>query len=266
MICRIFLIFLTIGFVAIENAIGQTEPLKVIEKQLNAYSENNLQEKIFAHLDKSFYLAGEKIWFKLYNVDGIIHKPLAFSKVAYVELVNNENKPVLQGKIELKDGLGNGSFYIPTNFNSGKYVLRAYTSWMKNSSTDFFFHKEITVVNSLKRLGVKQEANSTGFDIQFFPEGGNIVAGIEGKIAFIATDNNSKGIAFKGFVLNQKNDTLARFKPLKFGIGNFLLKPVSAEKYRAVIVSDGKTIAKELPAILEQGYALRLEEDENNFG
>src|SRR5205823_2009621 len=109
-----------------------------------------LQEKIFLHSDKSFYLTGEIVWFKLYDVDASLHRPLDLSKIGYVEILAADQKPLFQAKIELRDGIGHGSFFIPSSINSGNYRLRAYTNWMKNFSADFYFEKTITIVNPLK--------------------------------------------------------------------------------------------------------------------
>ncbi|HVX25588.1 MAG TPA: hypothetical protein VHB70_04565, partial [Parafilimonas sp.] len=54
-----------------------------------------LQEKIFAHTDKDFYVDGEILWFKLYDVSADSLKPLSLSHVAYVEILNAQQKPVL---------------------------------------------------------------------------------------------------------------------------------------------------------------------------
>src|SRR5450432_1397916 len=147
-----------------------------------------LEEKVFVHTDKSFYLAGEIIWFKLYVVDGSRHKPVDLSKLGYVEVLSADQRPVLQGKIALKEGFGDGSFQLPFSLHSGNYTFRAYTHWMKNFSPDHYFEKNITIVNSLKNAAPSGTAMAAGsaadlpgaYDIQFFPEGGNMVAGTPG--------------------------------------------------------------------------------------
>ena len=45
-----------------------------IKNQFDQYRKNVLQEKLYVHTDKNFYLSGEIIWFKLYNVDASFHK------------------------------------------------------------------------------------------------------------------------------------------------------------------------------------------------
>ena len=127
------------------------------EKMLNAVpsfantAAPTFHEKIFVHTDKSFYLAGELLWFKIYQADGYLNLPIDISKVSYVEVLSNDKKPVLQAKISMTSGTGSGSFFIPPSMPSGNYLLRAYTNWMKNFEPDLYFEKTITIVNPLKR-------------------------------------------------------------------------------------------------------------------
>ena len=118
---------------------------------LSRYEATERAEKIYIQTDKTFYTAGEILWMKAYLVDAIKHQPYFLSKVAYVELISREAKPVLQAKLSMQNGSGGGSFFLPISLPSGSYKLRAYTSWMKNLGPDYFFEKNITVVNTQKR-------------------------------------------------------------------------------------------------------------------
>lgn len=217
-----------------------------------------LYEKIFVHTDKSFYLAGELIWFKIYQADGYLHLPIDVSKITYVEVLSNDKKPVLQAKISMTSGAGNGSFFIPPSLPSGNYILRAYTNWMKNFSADQYFEKQITIINSLKRPDWKSP-DVTRYNIEFFPEGGNLVAGLTGKVAFRITDYSGKGVNCSGVVINQANDTVASIKTERFGIGTFVFSPQPGLSYKAVMRVNDTIITKELPPVHEKGYAMRLE-------
>ena len=110
------------------------------------------EEKIFVHTDKEFYLAGEILWFKLYVLDAASHRQTGLSKIAYVEIVSNDQHPALQAKIALADGLGNGSFQLPFSIHSGNYIFRAYTRWMINAGPELYFEKTITILNTLQAL------------------------------------------------------------------------------------------------------------------
>ncbi len=238
------------------QAFGQQE-LNDIPAAFHEYNSRALTEKIFTHTDKDLYLAGEIVWFKLYVVNGDDNKPIDVSKVAYVEILDRDEKSVLQGKIALDRGTGNGSLYIPLSFNSGVYRLRAYTNWMKNFDPGYYFEKPVTIVNSIRSLN-KQAPLSRNYDLQFFPEGGNLVQGIQSKVAFKLVDQSGKGIDCKGSVVNKNNDTVVTFQPFKFGIGNFLFTPEAGDNYKAIVQLPDTTFTRELPAALEQGYVLRV--------
>ncbi len=237
---------------------GQEDKVISLVNSLNSYSRQNFQEKIFAHTDKSFYVCGEIIWFKLYNTDASFNKPLTISKIAYVELLSSDQKPVLQAKIELKDGTGSGSFLLPFSLNSGTYVLRAYTNWMKNYSPEFFFESRLTVINTLKKLNITK-SDSIAYDARFYPEGGNLVNSLESKVAFHVVAENGKGLDCKGIVYDQNNDSITSFRPLRFGMGHFSFTPVKGNSYKAIIqTDDGKTITRALPSAYESGYVMKL--------
>jgi hypothetical protein len=237
-----------------------------IKQQFNRYQTKAFQEKIFVHTDKTFYVAGEIIWFKIYNVDAYFNKPLSLEKLAYIEITNKDQKPVLQTKVDLKDGSGNGSFLLPLSINSGTFILRAYTSWMKNFGSGYYFEQPITIVNSLKKPKWQELETPSKYDVQFFPEGGNLVDGLQSKIAFKVTDQYGKGINCKGIIINQKKDTVTSFKSLRFGMGGFLLTPVKDAEYKAIItLEDNQTITQLLPVAYSAGYVMQVTNVDSNL-
>ncbi|WP_114939784.1 hypothetical protein [Mucilaginibacter endophyticus] len=245
------------------NSLAQTA--NQITDSFNKYWQTTVQEKIFVHTDKSAYITGEILWFKIYNVDATYHKPLGLSKVVYVDVLDDKQNAIIQTKIEMKNGLGSGSVYVPISASNGNYKLRAYTSWMKNFSPDYYFEKTIAIVNPLKSPEVQAKAQSSAYDVQFFPEGGNLVAGINSKVAFKVTAPDGTGLSeYRGFVVDQKNDTVARFQPLKFGIGSFSFTPAAGNVYKAIIKpANSAAVNKELPAVNNQGYAMSVKDAGN---
>lgn len=236
---------------------SQAQLLNEVQSSFKNYSQDAPQEKVFVHTDKGAYLTGEILWFKVYVVDGSYHKPIDLSKVAYVEVLDDALNPVMQAKVELHNGVGSGSLYIPVTLKNGNYHLRAYTNWMKNFSPDFYFDKKITIVNP-QRAPVLAKSNTTDLDIQFFPEGGDLVNGITSKVGFKAVNKSGMGIDFIGALIDQKNDTIAKFQPLKFGMGNFSFTPVAGNTYKAVLKMGSTLMVKDMPTINEKGYVMTL--------
>lgn len=235
------------------------QSLDNIKQRFDDYNQTVLQEKIYAHTDKDFYLTGEIMWFKLYNVDAGTNKPIKVSKVAYVEVLDDANNSVLQGKIALSNGLGNGSFYIPVTLKNGNYRVRAYTSWMKNFSADLFFEKQVKIVNPLFEPGSIAKAPEGKYEIKFFPEGGNLVNGLTSTVGFKITGADGKGAALNGVIINQRNDTVARYKTLKFGMGSFEFTPRAGDNYKAVMrIGRDNALIGDFPAAYDKGYVIHL--------
>jgi hypothetical protein len=241
---------------------AQTQKTDSLQNQFLQYHSQALQEKIFVHIDKTFYLAGENIWFKIYDVDGCANKPLNISKIAYVEIINKEQKSLLQTKVELKEGSGSGSLTIPSSIASGNYEFRCYTNWMKNFDPDFYFEQQLTIINTLNPSAINAKSADI-FSIQFFPEGGNLVQGLSSTIGFKATNQNGEGIDCAGTIINQKNDTVAKFQSFRFGIGHFILTPAKDEKYYAVLKINDSVVVRQLPTAYEKGFVMNLQETNN---
>jgi hypothetical protein len=231
-----------------------------IPDKFDTYRQQYLQEKIFVHTDKKNYVTGEICWFKIYVTDAYFNRPLHLDKVAYIEISDKNNQPVLQAKIALNKATGNGSFYLPAGIASGNYRLRAYTNWMKNGGADYFFEKMITIINPEKIITENIVQTKPVYEIAFFPEGGNLVNGLESKVGFKINNQYGKGTDAEGFLINGQGDTITAFHTLKFGLGSFSFTPAEGYQYKALIkLTGGEQLQKELPAAYKNGYVMHLE-------
>lgn len=232
-----------------------------VRDRLSQYNRSTLQEKLFVHLDRPLYVVGETLWFTTYCVEGSSHRPLDVSKIAYLEVLDKESNPVVQTKIALAKGQGEGSVRLPATLAAGTYTVRSYTSWMKNFSPDFFFESAITVLNPFERPEAQPLASGEvpAYDVQFFPEGGYLVHQLESRVAFRAIGPDGKGIHFRGVIVDEHNDTLARFQPLRLGMGHFTFTPTTGNTYRAVVKdARGNTFTYPLPAVQPRGYVMQV--------
>ncbi len=241
---------------------AQNVPLAAVQRQLTEYIDEHFQEKIYVHVDRPLYVVGETMWFKVYCVSGDTHRALDVSKIAYLELIDRESNPVAQMKISLTDGQGDGNLVVPAGLANGTYAVRCYTNWMKNFSPDYFFETPVRILNPFivaENLPVADAAKAPAYDLQFFPEGGNLVDQVENHVAFRGLGRDGKGVDFKGTLVNTRNDTLLRFEPQRFGLGSFSFTPATGEKYRAILQdSQGRSFIYPLPGVQSQGYAMQV--------
>jgi hypothetical protein len=99
-------------------------------------------------------------------------------------------------------------------------------------------------------------------DVQFMPEGGNLVAGIKTKIGFKAIAEDGKGTNISGRILNSKQQEIASFKTTHAGMGSFEFTPKAGEVYTAMVNGISKTYL--LPMVNTIGTALNIQQAIND--
>jgi hypothetical protein len=262
---RAILILFFTAFCADTLTAQSTAPFQSISAAFDSYAEKVVEEKIYVHTDKSAYLAGELMWLKIYNVDRRFNQPISLSKVGYVELLDSRNKQVLQSKIALDSGRGGGSVVIPASLPSGIYRLRSYTNWMKNFSEEAFFQTTIKVINAGRPLPNTVSNMKPVYKVLLFPEGGNLVEGLESRLAYKIVDQFGNGVSASGWIIQDRKDSLKKIKTGRFGMGNVMITPAEGKAYVALFnLPDGNTITANFPAVYKQGFIMQAGESDNN--
>ncbi len=105
------------------------------------------REKFCLFTDRMLYASGEPVLFRVFNQSNSLLKKNSWSKVIYVEVINQNNVPVAQGKYQLNPSGGSGALLIPDSVSSGSYYLRAYSKWMRNYSPSAYFKLPLAIVN-----------------------------------------------------------------------------------------------------------------------
>lgn len=104
-------------------------------------------------------------------------------------------------------------------------------------------------------------------DVQFFPEGGDLISGLAKNVAFKAVSNDGKSAAVKGKLIDGKKNEILEFADLGMGMGYFSFIPMSGETYKAVITFDnGQERTYDLPAPVDEAVNLvSLKADETHM-
>ena len=234
--------------------------------QFNTYYAENYQELIYIHVDKNYYLAGEQIRFKVYCMDKTTSRLSALSKVAYVELLDRDNVPRIQAKIELKNGTGHGEAFIPTGISSGNFILRGYTRWMRNYGPESFFHSALVIVNPFKRLGLNPLADKKDVSINFYPEGKVLIEGRKSKVVYDCLDENGQPCAAIGKLITNDTVVVEEFKTAEWGIGSFEFEPAAGQNYHVELQhEDGTTTEHAFSPIENKGLAFQLKRMNSSF-
>lgn len=126
-------------------------------------------EKVYIHTDKNAYVAGETIWMRAHVVDGIAHVPMKLSAYVYVALQNPFMETVALVRLKAdKEGYIHGNIPLPEDLPKGEYSLCAYTQYMKNFDSEYFFKKQITI-NSVMNNSIRTVTSRRGrhLDVRF---------------------------------------------------------------------------------------------------
>jgi len=233
-----------------------------IDSMMNIYADRFPQEKLYVQFDKNVYSPGETIWFKAYLFIGA--EPSLLSKNFYAELTD-ANGNILQKKIApLFESSAAGNFDIPATYTGNHLHVRAYTSWMLNFDTAFIFEKDIRLLNVLRDSAATTaitptKVTSTEAYFQFFPEGGDVIAGVENNIAFKANDQYGLPMRVKGVLKDGSGKDILEFTSAHDGMGKFLITPDKADSLYALWKDEmGIEHRTVFPPSKSAGVALRV--------
>ncbi len=155
-------ILLLLYFLLLQCVYGQKQVnvAGYLSQRFLKYCESVPREEIFIHSDREAYIAGEDLWFNVYLIDRQSYRPSGSSRIAYFELLNPENRPVVQKRILIDKGFGPGQIVLPDTLSSGTYTIRAYTSWMENFLPENCFMKDIRIFNAFSTKTFIGKVNS----------------------------------------------------------------------------------------------------------
>jgi len=253
--------------------------LENIRSSLEKYYSIVHQQKVYLHLNNSSYKGGESIWFRAYVVDGVNHQPDTLSTNLYVELINSRKIVVDIRRIKLVNGFGYGDFILRDTVSEGLYQLRSYTNWMRNFDDDFYFTCNFSVSNpgfrkyispkdaKINKHIIKKDIKKSKYiDVQFFPEGGALVNGIESVVGFKAINLIGRSINVSGEVYDSDKNKIVSFSSVHDGMGTFRLRPGQDQKYYALVRSDeDEEIKVYLPEPTERGIVMTVDNSNDDY-
>ena len=230
---------------------------------LKTLQGNHVIEKAYLHFDKPYYAAGDTIYFKAYVTLGEYHDLSKASGILYVDLINPNNTILNSVKLQLVNGVAWGDFLLSFSLPKGNYRVRAYTRYMQNDA-DYIFDQAIPIGSIMNNPAVGSVASNDQpgkADIQFFPEGGELVSAMISKVAFKAIGANGLGVNVKGEILDNTDKQVAAFASSHLGMGTFFIVPMPGKTYKAkVTFADGTQGTFALPEPAGKGIVLSVQD------
>jgi hypothetical protein len=104
-------------------------------------------EKIYMHINKPVYIAGEMLRYRVFTFNKSSGNSILPSRILYFDLTDYKGNTALQWRINLDCGDNSGSCRLPADLPGGVYTLTAYTSRMRNDPYETLYSQNIIISN-----------------------------------------------------------------------------------------------------------------------
>ena len=249
---------------ALVDLCGQSEMMPFSNRE--GFSKRARVEKVFLDTDRSYFMAGETLYFKAYLTDQSLQQGRAESTVLYVDLIDGGGKVIDSRTVDLAAGSGRGQIELNPRLSSGFYALRAHTAFMRNHGPAFFFRKQILVKAPGQAIPAPTKGKAVPGQVRCFPEGGELVVGLESKIAIKVANNEGATLALTGQLLTLAGEELATFSTNDSGLGQIRLRPEPGAQYKVAVDFAGTIVEQELPRALAEGVVLAATSNQDALG
>ena len=227
-------------FVAFTGMMQNFDPVDAFQLDLIVNDKNNFPEKVEITFDKENYRPGDSLEAIIRTTD---------------ERGNSINK--LKSQFSLTTGnriIHKGETY--TNLKGESIISLAIPDTLTNQPG-----LQIITKNNSSKLSVIKDIkipfNDQYLELRFLPEGGTLVAGLEQRIGFNATNIKGESVYIEGLLKNSKGIILDTIKSGKYGPGLFVCTPQQG-MHIELIKGAGKEKKWQLPDPVNQGLCLRV--------
>ncbi len=251
-------ILLWVGVILPIDTLGKTENHSA--PSFFETEQSLLREKLYIHTDKPYYAAGDTIWLRGTLVNADTHSYLVKSNYIYVELWN-EKDSLIERRMLKRDGLCfHNCLPLSVELPEGEYLMRAYSKYMLNFDSNYFYSHRIHIGNTTKPRPIKGRVERD-YHVTFFPEGGTLLAGIPQRVAFKVQSATGYSEAVTGEIYTPDNQLLTSFQTMHDGMGSFVITPPKEMTLKAQVkaVRDGLEREFPLPKAKTKGIALCVE-------
>lgn len=250
-------------FAAVFSSYSQeSDPQKTsISKNLEDYFFLE-RENIHLQLDKSVFISDEDIWFKGYVYHRKEEVPFFTTTNVYATLYEENGTKIKDKLLFSSMGSFSGKFELGDSFKSGNYYIQVFTNWMNNFKEDESSIFKFSVINKNdKTVSIKNALDYSKINIEFYPEGGSIIQGIQNTVAIKVSDCHGNPLpSIAGDIISPEGKSIQKVTLNKFGLGKFQIFGDIRTQKISFLINDTK-VEENLPFAVPNGLAIEI----NNF-
>lgn len=208
---------------------------------------NANSEKVLLETDRKVYAAGEKIWFNAYLVRSLNNRLDTTSKNLFIDLVDDNDKTVKQLVLNVYSLHTDGAITLGDSLPTGYYWLRGYTQHMLNADSGAICVQPLYIKNlaNSSELSVPVQSplkSSAQTVVEYFAEGGTMIAGINSAGALQVKDGAGHPLVVTGTITDAGDSAISTFTTNRFGLARISFYPLWYKKYFAVININARQI------------------------
>ncbi|MDX2413664.1 MAG: hypothetical protein QNK33_00615 [Bacteroidales bacterium] len=204
-----------------------------------AGAQAQYRETVWLQLNRDIYLSGEEIEYTISLLENDTYKPSVLSKNIRIEFTDSKGNSLIKENIELTDSKASGSIGIPSNLESGWYLLRSYTNWMRNFPGSEFSDHHIRVLNpeDIDQDSIVTNNNILRIKVQPItnPKEPNLL-----RCGIYTSNEFGEGVGSEGIVLSGPGDTVMTFHTNNTGWGTSYYRPSDPDRYQVFALGYSK--------------------------
>ncbi len=233
----------------------------------SSYPEGKYMVRAYTEWNKNFgsdFISSVPI--NIYRLQKIETKPDPISDIVFTKDLN-ANTFSLSSTISIKelDSLTTDDAMLYIQWEGGKDSILIKQK-KKETSVNVLHSIPLNIPLLNYRLVTKNEVFNKSIvlddeygSLQFFPEGGSLVEGLQSVVGFKYLDYRGKGAGIQGKIVDENNTKVAEFKSNALGMGMTVLMPKAEKMYYGVLTThSGHTFKYALPKVEKTGQVLSL--------
>ena len=221
-----------------------------------AFAGEDYHEYLEFHVGRNFYIAGEQVFYKVYCFSDNKEEDF-YSKVLYIELVDEHKKSVLSQVLLTEDNAASSEFQLPDTLSTGLYYLKAYTQWMRNEGEEIFGSYPVYIYNQYDEALETYSAYSIPIEAEIYIDGGRLITMLPARLRVRIPGLMGKKLEI---ILRESYslDTLQSAVTDEEGYAEFEFTPFMGKRYSLITENSvGEMASFELPPVEYSGYSIR---------
>jgi hypothetical protein len=155
---------------------------------------------VYLHLDRSYYMPGESMFFKAYFSNDMNNQIVTGDDSLHLVILDQDGLDVSSGLFAVSNNMITGEVSLPDILTEGNYIVVGYTNSMKNLSPDKMFSRIIEIRKSMDNyLNTKISLTETSYE-----SGGMLTA----QLRFSGDENKPVPASFTYQLNGQKEEIL----------------------------------------------------------